>query len=552
MKWRSSFRPVVVITVVGATVLTDPMRTYSQPVPSKYREGLAFAMPQISVPVFPDRSVSIVDHGANGDGQTSNTKAFADAINSCSDGGGGRVIVPSGVWLTGPIRLKSNIELHLDPGALILFSKNRNEYVLVPTPTPTSKNYVCESPISGYGLDNIAITGEGIIDGSGEVWRPMKKEKYTANEWKRIVASGGVLTSDGKMWWPSQQAMDGERYLKSAKSRKKEVSAKDFAGAHDFLRPHMVQLYGCKNVLLDGPTFRNSPKFNIHPQQCQNVVIRNINVSNAWNAQNGDGIDIGSCHNVVVYNCTVDVGDDAICIKPGTIEKGAGREYACENIVIADCIVYRGHGGFVIGSESYGGARNIAVRNCTFIGTDIGLRFKSARDRGGVVEQIAVDGIRMKDIVNEAILFDLFYEDNGERGESTIRMPRLKDFDIKNIVCDGATDAVRIRGLHDSRIENISLRQLSIRSNRAITLENAESIVISGAKLGFVSGPVISVKDCKNIELSNTMLCRPAEVFVRVDGEKTEDIRLSSSDVSKATRDIDSSPEVKKNAIIIR
>ena len=384
----------------------------AQPIPAQYTSGLPFTMPEIQVPTFPDRTISIVEYGAIADGQTMNTNAFANAIQACVQGGGGKVVVPVGVWLTGPIKLESNVNLHVERGAVILFSKNRDDYPLVPSPTPTSKNFSCASPISGYKLENVAITGDGIIDGSGEVWRPKKIGKYFPTEWKKIINSGGVVSEDGKMWWPSEQAMHGGEYLKSLGQGKKTITKEDFANARDFLRPHMVEFYRCKRILLDGPTFQNSPKFNIHPGQCEEVVIRNIRVLNPWNAQNGDGIDITSSHNVIIYNCTVDVGDDAICLKSGSIEKGRDWTAACENIIVADCIVYHGHGGFVIGGETYGGTRNVSIRNCTFIGTDVGLRFKSSRDQGGLTENIYIDSIQMKYISNEAMLFDMYYEDD--------------------------------------------------------------------------------------------------------------------------------------------
>jgi polygalacturonase len=365
---RNRFSTPVRCLSIVITLILGGMDVDAQPVPKLYYTNLPFTMPEVQVASFPDQHVSIKDFGAVADGQTMNTKAFAEAIQACAKAGGGQVAVPAGVWLTGPIRLQSNINFHLDAGALILFSKNRDDFPLIPMPTPNSKNYACTPPIYGYQLENVAITGEGIIDGSGEQWRPMKKEKYTASEWKKTTSSGGVVTPDGKIWWPSQQAAEGDGRLKTLRKQNKNLTLEDFASVRDFLRPNMVVLSDCKKVLLDGPTFRNSPKFNVNPVQCEHLVIRNMTIQNDWNAQNGDGLDIGSCHNVIIYNCVVDVGDDAICMKPGIYGKEKNWSAACENIIIADCTVYRGHGGFVIGSESYGGARNISVRNCTFVG----------------------------------------------------------------------------------------------------------------------------------------------------------------------------------------
>jgi polygalacturonase len=545
---------VVLCTIAYSLVFT---LTSAQPVPKSYTTGLPFSMPEIQVANFPERTVSIVDHGAVGDGQIMNTKSFADAIQACAKAGGGTVLVPAGVFLTGPIIFESNINLHLKPGAVIMFSRNRDDFPLVPYPTPSSKNFACANPIFGYKLENVAITGDGVIDGSGEVWRPMKKEKYTASQWKKTIESGGMVSEDGKMWWPSQQALQGEAYLKALRKNKKNLTAEDFTGAKDFLRPNMVVFNACNKVLLDGPTFRNSPKFCVNPVQCENLVIRNIKVQNTWNAQNGDGLDIGSSHNVVVYNCVVDAGDDAICLKPGTVEKGRDWTAACENIIIADCIVYRGHGGFVIGSETYGGTRNISVRNCTFIGTDVGLRFKSSRNRGGLTENIYIDGIQMKDIANEAILFDMYYEDDkpavGEPRTSasvTERTPKMQNFFIKNIVCNGASQAIFIQGLPEQFARNIEFTNLAISAKKGISCIDAEGLQFNDVKVLLEQGPVYDIDNAQNITIKHSTFTAGHSLFMRVTGKQSENIQLVNTDISKAKKGIELGNDVKPNVVI--
>jgi polygalacturonase len=516
----------------------------SQPVPASYFANLPFSMPEVQVPIFPDRTLNILEYGAVADGQTMNTKAFMSAIEACTKAGGGKVLVPAGVWLTGPIRFESNINLYLEKGAVIMFSRNRADYPLVPYPTPASKAYICANPIYGYKLENIAITGDGVIDGSGEVWRPMKKEKYTTGQWKKITTSGGVVSEDGKMWWPSRQALDGDAYLKNLRKEKKSITIEDLVPAKDFLRSNMVVFYGCNKVLLDGPTFRNSPKFCVNPVQCENLVIRNITVQNDWNAQNGDGIDIGSSHNVVIYNCVVDAGDDAICLKPGTIEKGRDWKVACENIVVADCIIYHGHGGFVIGSETYGGTKNISVRNCTFIGTDVGLRFKSSRNRGGITENIYIDGIQMKDIVNEAILFDMYYEDDKpEAGADRIsapvtdRTPLFQKFYIRNVVCNGAEQAIFIQGLPEQFAREIEMTNITISSRKGITCIDAEGLTFNNVNVTLSRGQIFDIDNAKNIKIANFAFTGGADLFMKVVGKQSENIQLVKTDISKAKKD---------------
>jgi DNA sulfur modification protein DndE len=545
---------MLLIYLIGEGCLTTVI---AQPIPESYTSSLPFQMPAVQVASFPDRAVSIADFGAVADGQTMNTKAFTDAIQSCAKAGGGRVNVPAGIWLTGPIRFESNINLHLETGALILFSRNRDDFPLIPVPAPNSKNYACAYPIYGYNVENVAITGDGIIDGSGEQWRPMKRNKYTDGQWNDKMKSGGVVSPDGQMWWPSAQAMNGEEYLKSLRKEKKSLVKEDFAGAKDFLRPNMVVFHSCKKILLDGPTFRNSPKFCINPVQCEHVVIRNIKIQNDWNAQNGDGLDIGSSHTVLVYKCTVDAGDDAICLKPGIVDKGRNWTTACENIIVADCIVYHGHGGFVIGSETYGGTRNISVRNCLFVGTDVGLRFKSSRSRGGLTENVYIDGIRMKNIAGSAIQFDSYYEDDKPaRGEIrtsapiTDRTPLFQKFSIKNIVCNGAAQAISVQGLPEQFIRDIDLTNITISARTGVTCLDAEKLQFTNVKILSEQGPVFEIDNARNIMIDHTAYTPGASLFMKVVGSKSENIQLVNTDTKNAKKDFDLGNEVNPKAVI--
>ena len=508
-----------------------------------YTANLPFSMPEVKTPVFPATRVSITDFGAIADGETMNTKAINTAIQACAKKGGGTVVIPAGMWLTGPIQFESNLNLQVEAGALVFFSPNFEDY-----PMPSKGNRVT-SPIHGQGLTNIAITGKGMFNGNGQHWRPVKKEKLTEKQWKQLVASGGVVTPDGKMWWPSKEAMNGESYLKNLRETNKKPSPEEVAGAREFLRPTMVDFFDCKNVLIDGPTFTNTPGWVLHPTECENVIIRNTTVVNNWWGQNTDAADISGCRNVLFYRNVLDAGDDGICMKSGVSKK---REFALENVVIADCIVYHGHGGFVIGSNTDGGMRNISVKNCTFIGTDIGLRFKSARDRGGKVEKIYIDGIRMKDIATAAILFDLFYTGNGDNDPSKARIPYFREFDIKNVVCDGAEDAIFVRGLSDAPIQSVSLKNISITSERAMTMEDADGFSLNNVRLNFKSGPVLSAKNAKNIQLDQVTMASKPDVFVKASGPRTENIRVSRVDASKAKKDFELAPDVKAGAVVVQ
>ncbi len=356
--------------------------------PRSLTADLPFPMAPVALPQIPARAVRITDHGARGDGLTLNTDAIAAAIAACVKAGGGRVIVPRGVFLTGPVELKSRVELHLERGALLLFSQTFEHYPLTRTSYEGIPSVKATSPIWARGAEDIAITGEGVIDGSGQAWRPVKKGKMTAAQWTTLVASGGVVDKPGTTWWPSREALNGAETVRALDSRPGGAPLQDYAAAREFLRPVMISLVECRRVLLDGPTFQNSPAWNVHPLLSEDIVIRNVTVLNPWFSQNGDGLDLDSCRRAIVYNCRFDVGDDAMCIKSGKDEYGRKRGRPTEDVVITDNIVYHGHGGFTVGSEMSGGVRNILVERCTFLGTDVGLRFKTTRGRGGVVEKI--------------------------------------------------------------------------------------------------------------------------------------------------------------------
>lgn len=450
-----------------------------------YLQNAPFKMPVVEKPTFPDKTFSIKDFGAVGDGQILNTAAFTKAIEACVNAGGGKVVVPAGLWLTGPIELKSNINLVVERGALIQFTSDRTQYPIIQM--AGSSSYVVASPVYGSKLKNVAITGEGIIDGAGEAWRPVKKSKVTASQWKQFTKTG-VVSEDGQIWWPSKEAMEGESYLKKLKKEKPNQGAEDFLPARDFLRPYMVYLVNCENVLLQGVTIRNSPKFVFYPNNCTNLTMRHVNIFNEQWAQNGDGIDISACKNVLIYKCNVSAGDDGICMKSSSSkDPNVAR---LENIVIAGCDVYHAHGGFVIGSNTDGGMNNIYVSDCNFIGTDIGIRVKSNAGRGGLVHNIFIKNIFMSDIVNEAVLFDTYYEDvtagkNAKDVKTTLtdKVPQFRDFYISDVFCRGAKTAISITGLPQMPVQKIHFDNVVISADKGYEFKDAKDIDFKNVKL---------------------------------------------------------------------
>ncbi len=260
----------------------------------------------------------------------------------------------------------------------------------------------------------------------------------------------------------------------------------------------MLYLVNCRHILIRGVRLQNSPKFVFYPNHCSDLSMDHVRIFNEWWAQNGDGIDISACKNVMIYKCTVNAGDDGICMKSSGGGGGGGADGGrggspdgpqLHEVVIAGCTVYRAHGGFVIGSNTDGGMHNIFVTDCHFIGTDIGLRFKSNMGRGGLVDNIFISDIAMQHIVHEAVLFDTYYEDapagaqrdpNKPRAED--KTPEFRDFHISRIVCNGAQTGISITGLPQMPVSRIWFDSLEIQSNKGLVATQAREIDLHAVK----------------------------------------------------------------------
>ncbi|MFA5328225.1 MAG: glycoside hydrolase family 28 protein [Prolixibacteraceae bacterium] len=494
-------------------------------------KNIEFSMPVVKLPEIPAHSVSITDFGAKSGGQFLCTQAFADAIDAVAKKGGGRVIIPRGTWLTGPISLKSNIELYTETGTLVIFSTNKDLYPLVETNFEGFNTFRCASPINGRNLENIAFTGNGIWDGSGEVWRAVKKEKLTESQWKKLVASGGIVGENGKTWYPSQQFRDGEKLASMNVPRDLKTKA-EFEKIRDFLRPVMVSLISCKKVLIDGPTFQNSPAWCIHPLMCEDFTMRNTTVRNPWYSQNGDGIDIESCKNSIIHDCNFDVGDDAICIKSGKDKEGRDRKMPNENLIVKNCIVYHGHGGVTVGSEMSSGVKNLHVSNCTFIGTDVGLRFKSNRGRGGVVENIYISDVEMMNIPTQAISFNLYYSgrsasEDMEAGEDsgapkllpvTEETPQFKNIFIHDVTCKGAYQGIFLQGLPEMNLENVELTNIRMEADYGMICSDAKNVKVKNLILTTKKSPVIDISNSSDVSIDGLTSNSEVLPLIKVSG----------------------------------
>ena len=510
-------------------------------------KDLRFSMDKVAVPEFPATEVSLADFGGIGDGISLNTEAFKKAIQALSEKGGGKLVVPSGIWFTGPIELKSNINLHLDKGSVILFTPDLDAYPLVDIIFEGLSTRRCQSPVSGRNLVNVAITGEGSINGSGQAWRPLKKSKVTEAKWQEVTRTGGVLKAKD-YWFPSAKSLMGQK-MSDMNVPNKNLTNNEWNDIKDFLRPVMISLVECKNVLLQGILFENSPSWNIHPLMCENVIIDHIFARNPEYAQNGDGLDIESCKNVLVVNSTFDVGDDGICIKSGKDEEGRKRARATENVIVDNCKVFQGHGGFVVGSEMSGNVRNISVSNCEFLGTDVGLRFKSNRGRGGVVENIYINNIYMLNIATDSFLFDLYYGGKSSSesfsettaGSKAVHVvpvteetPCFRNIYVKNLVSRNARRAMYFNGLPEMNISNINLENAVITSKLGAELVESDGVKFKNVTVNPSQGAAFILKNVKNFSATELKYPAGLQQPITIKGVNTKNITLPLAPENKS------------------
>ena len=468
-----TYRLSLILSLISLSLSALAQKDYSS-----YTDNLPFAMTKVSAPQIAANKVLLTDFGAVGNGETLCTDAFAKAIDALVKKGGGHLIVPRGVWHTGPIVLKSGIDLHLEAGAVILFAADESLYPLIETSFEGLDTRRCQSPLSANNAENISITGSGVIDGNGQYWRPLKRSKVTDAQWKKLTSrKGGVETKKG-YWVPSAGYAKGEAGANM--NVPTATTDEEWNAIRRFLRPVMVSLVSCKNVLLEGVIFQNSPAWNLHPLMCENIIIDNVLARNPAFAQNGDALDLESCRNALIVDSKFDAGDDGICIKSGKDADGRRRGIPCENVVVKGCTVFAGHGGFVVGSEMSGGVRNILVSDCQFLGTDVGLRFKSTRGRGGIVENIFVDGVSMTDIETFAVTFNMYYggksvaeslADGDDKQTVETKpvdetTPIFRNIDIRNVTCNNAGIAMEFNGLPEMPISNINLTDINISAKK--------------------------------------------------------------------------------------
>ncbi|MBX2963521.1 MAG: glycoside hydrolase family 28 protein [Cyclobacteriaceae bacterium] len=398
---------------------------------------------RIVPPSFPDMDFLITDFGAVNDGATDCTEAFRKAIEACHTAGGGRVVVPEGKFLTGAIHLKSNVNLHVSKGAVVLFSQDPQKYLPQVYTRFEAVELMNYSPlIYAYEQENIAVTGEGELNGQADDdhwW-------YWKGKWGHAGANREAREH--------QQKPANERLKKMAEDGV-PVSERIF-GDGDYLRPSFVQPYKCKNVLIEGVTIKDSPMWVLHPVLSENVTIRNVTVIS--HGPNSDGCDPESSKDVLIEGCVFDTGDDCIAIKSGRDHDGRRVNVPSENIIVRNCIMKDGHGGVVIGSEISGNVSNVFAENCEMSSPylDRALRLKSNSRRGGIIENIYMRNVTIGDVDEAVVHVYMFYA--NETGDNH---PVVRNIQVKNVTSKKSQYGICIEAEEDYPVEDIVIEDCS-------------------------------------------------------------------------------------------
>jgi polygalacturonase len=410
---------------------------------------------------------NVRDYGATGNGAVKETAAIAKAIQAASHAGGGVVYFPPGQYLTGTIALGSNMTLEVDAGATVLGSPDPEDYPLRDSGWGDGRQERA-SLIYAENAENVTLRGYGTIDGQGQYW------------WRR-------------MGWPNR--------LKVPRDQRTPAELTELAKLANG-RPNLIKLVGCKLVTLEQLHLINAPSWTVHPLFCEFVRVDGITIQNPVPSPNTDGINPESCRNVQIMNSRIDVGDDCVTLKSGINETGRRVGKPDENITITNCVMLRGHGGVTIGSEMSGGVRNVVVSNSVFQGTDVGIRVKSQRGRGGVVEGLAVSNVVMQDVAS-AFTITMFYS-GGDKPDDVYPVnegtPRFRDFLFSNITARGSKTAGQITGLKEMPIENITFSNVKIQAQTGMKCRDAKDIAFLDVTIDAQNGPALSQVNCRNVD----------------------------------------------------
>ena len=457
---------------------------------------------QVNLPIFPEKTCFLTDYGAIGDGQTKNTAAFEKAIAACAASGGGKVNVPPGTWLTGPIELKSNIDLDLAEGAKIVFTTDFEDYL----PPVFSRfegieDYTFSPLIRADHAQNVAITGRGTIDGQGQTW-------WNFNSGSSI----NKLYSMGENGTPAAKRI--------------------FATAPNGLRPSFIEFTDCSRILISGVSILRGPMWTIHPVYSQDITIQNTDINTAPGPST-DGIVIDSSKNVLVENTTLATGDDAITIKSGRDNDGRNINISSENIVLRDININDAHGAVAIGSEISGNVYNVLAQNFNVASAQYGFRVKSNQQRGGEAKNIWIENFNINKLQDAIAQFNAYYERRGTI--YTDYPPAFQNIHLENITSRNSTDSINIFGLEDNldSISDLSFKNINIQKARSgMKISGAKNLSFDNVSVSSKYGPVFGLRDTQDITITNSRCKNTAVTCLSLGGDNLKNIRLDKESFS--------------------
>lgn len=467
---------------------------------------------------FPARVCNIVNYGAIGDGKTKNTQAFANAISDCAQQGGGKVEVPPGTWLTGPIHLESNINLDIQKGAQINFSIDFKDYLpVVFSRFEGIEYYNFSPPIYAKNAHNIAITGKGSLNGEGQNWWNLSILNYI----KKLYEMGEANVP---------------------------VNQRIFGTTEAGLRPAFVEFVNCQRVLIKNITLVNGPMWTVHPLYSQNIVVKNINIQ-TQKGPSTDGVVIDSSQNVLVENTTFSTGDDAITIKSGRDNDGRRVGIPSKNIVLQNCTIDNAHGAIAIGSEMSGDVENVLAQNFTVRQAQYGFRIKSNAERGGIAQNIWIKNLKIDALSVATIKLNTHYERRSTQYKNY--PPSFRNIHIDGVTCQATKDSISLIGLKDdSAMKNIDLKNINILYARnGLQMDYVNNTNLSNINISPKYGPPFTIINSKNIALSNSGCPASKPVCLTISGNSSQNINLVKNSFDQQPKKISIDKDVDKSQL---
>ncbi len=510
------------------------------------------AAPAAPAPVPPPPSshaFNVRDFGAVGDGVAKDTAAIAKAIAACAAVGGGTVQFPAGRYLTGSIELVSNLTLQVDAGATLLYSGDPADSPVVESRWEDTSAFVHAPLIHARDKVNIAIVGRGTLDGQGRNWwwraygRVPQGATVDPAQLAAARAGGQAYRSKGGIM---DRVQGGEKLTRD-----------DFKVATEFLRPCLIEPNGCKNFVIEGVTITESPMWMFHPLYSDNIVVHGVTFLS--DGPNTDGIDVDSCRDVRISDCWFRTGDDCIVIKSGKDADGRRIARPTEHVAVTNCTMYEGHGCIVIGSETSGDIRDVVATNIVGKGTDTGLRIKSQRGRGGVVENVRVSNFVLENVHKQAIEITTLYSRNIPPEPLSVRTPVFRNIAVSNFTILNANQVASIQGLDEKAIEGLRFTDISATGKVGFLCDRTDGIELHDVRVSASSGsafvfdqvhhlvlddvssatpvqgvPVIRLADSDSVWLRDSQAAAGTGTFLQVDGPKPSALRLTENDLSLA------------------